>query len=126
MKNPVVHFEIPVKDFERAISFYEAIFDYELKRIEVDGNQMAFFPADENANGISGALAHGESYLPGKQGARIYFGVTNINDTLTKAVSLGGEVVYPKTSIGDLGWVAEFEDSEGNCIALHSNEGTSA
>jgi predicted enzyme related to lactoylglutathione lyase len=26
----------------------------------------------------------------------------------------------PKTSIGDLGWVAEFEDSEGNIIALHS------
>ena len=86
---------------------------------------MAFFPADENANGISGALAHGESYLPGKQGARIYFGVTNIDDTLNTTVSLGGKVVYPKTSIGDSEWVAEFEDSEGNCIALHSNEVTS-
>jgi hypothetical protein len=27
-------------------------------------------------------------------------------------------VLFPKTSIGELGWVAELEDSEGNCIAL--------
>ena len=121
MKNPVVHFEIPVDDLQRAIAFYEAVFGHELKRVAVDGNQMAFFPADERANGTSGALAQGDSYFPGKQGTRIYFGVINIDDTLAKAVSLGSKVIYPKTSIGDLGWVAEFEDSEGNCIALHSN-----
>jgi predicted enzyme related to lactoylglutathione lyase len=44
----------------------------------------------------------------------------NIDDTLSKANANGGKTLYPKTSIGDLGWVAEFEDSEGNRIALHS------
>ena len=39
--------------------------------------------------------------------------------TLDKAVEAGGRVIYPRTAIGELGWVAEFEDSEGNCIALH-------
>jgi predicted enzyme related to lactoylglutathione lyase len=39
---------------------------------------------------------------------------------LSKANANGGKTLYPKTSIGDLGWVAEFEDSEGNRIALHS------
>jgi len=121
MKNPVVHFEIPVDDLVRAIAFYEAVFGHELKRVAVDGNQMAFFPADGRANGTSGALAQGDSYAPGKQGARVYFGVISIDDTLAKAVSLGSTVIYPKTSIGDMGWVAELEDSEGNCIALHSN-----
>ncbi|AOY00980.1 VOC family protein [Jeongeupia sp. USM3] len=121
MKNPVVHFEIPVGDLERAIAFYEAVFGHELERLAVDGNDMAFFPADQRANGISGALARGASYLPGKQGARIYFGVASIDDTLAKAVSAGGSITYPKTPIGDLGWVAEFEDSEGNCIALHAD-----
>jgi len=120
MKNPVVHFEIPVGNLGRAIAFYEAVFGYELKCAAIDGNQMAFFPADEKTNGISGALAQGDSYVPGKQGARIYFAVISIDDTLTKAVSSGGKIIYPKTSVGNLGWVAEFEDSEGNCIALHS------
>lgn len=29
-------------------------------------------------------------------------------------------MLYPKTSVGELGFVAEFEDCEGNRIALHS------
>jgi len=33
--------------------------------------------------------------------------------------ALGGNVLYPKTSVGALGEVAEFEDSEGNRVALH-------
>jgi predicted enzyme related to lactoylglutathione lyase len=37
---------------------------------------------------------------------------------LANAVAAGGKVLFPKKSIGELGWVAELEDSEGNCIAL--------
>jgi predicted enzyme related to lactoylglutathione lyase len=50
-------------------------------------------------------------------------GVAGAEDaTLARAVAAGGSVLYPKTAIGTLGFVAEFEDSEGNCIALHSAE----
>jgi len=120
MKNPVCYFEIPVTDLERAIAFYNTVFGYQFERVEVDGNEMAMFPASGEASGITGALAKGESYLPGKQGSRIYFSVVSIEDTLHKVQLVGGRVLYPKTSIGELGSVAEFEDSEGNCIALHS------
>ena len=67
---------------------------------------------------FTGALARGESYIPGRQGARVYFATASITDMLGKVVHAGGRVLYPKTSIGKLGWVAEFEDSEGNWIAL--------
>jgi uncharacterized protein len=120
MKNPVCYFEIPVTDLERAIVFYTDVFGYQFERVEVDGNEMAMFPGSDEARGITGALAKGESYLPGKQGSRIYFSVVSIEDTLHKVESIGGRVLYPKTSVGELGSVAEFEDSEGNCIALHS------
>lgn len=120
MKNPVCYFEISVTDLERAIVFYTAVFGYQFERVEVDGNEMAMFPAGDEASGITGALAKGESYLPGKQGSRIYFSVVSIEDTLHKVKLAGGSILYPKTSIGELGSVAEFEDSEGNCIALHS------
>jgi predicted enzyme related to lactoylglutathione lyase len=53
-----------------------------------------------------------------EQGVRVYFDTDSIDDTLAKAIVAGGKVLYPKTSIGELGWVAELEDSEGNCIAL--------
>ncbi len=122
MKNPVCYFEISVTDLERAILFYKAVFDCEFERVNLDGNEMALFPVFDNAVGISGALAKGESYVPGKQGSRIYFSVVSIEDTLQKVKLSGGTVLYPKTSVGTLGSVAEFEDSEGNCIALHSLE----
>lgn len=120
MKNPVNYFEIPVTDLDRATAFYTAVFGEPLERTEIDHNQMALFPAREGATGITGALAKGDSYVPGRQGARVYFSTPDIDETLRRVQRAGGKVLYPKTSIGALGWVAEFEDSEGNCIALHS------
>lgn len=116
--NPVCYFEIPVADLERAVAFYTAVFGLPLERAEVDGNRMALFPSDPNQPGVSGALACGDSYVPGRQGTRVYFRTASIADTLRRAVAAGGREMYPETPVPGLGWVAEFEDSEGNCIAL--------
>jgi uncharacterized protein len=120
MRNPVGYFEIPVVHMERAIVFYQRVFDDTFERTTIDGNPMAFFRFDPNASGITGALAQGDSYVPGKQGPRIYFKADDIEETLRKVEAAGGKVTYPKTSVGEYGWVAEFEDSEGNLIALQS------
>lgn len=118
--NPVNYFEIPVADMARAVRFYEQVLLVDFELAEIDGHPMALFPYHKDAPGITGALAYGESYRPGRQGARIYFTVTNIDATLRRAVDAGGQVLYPKTSIGEHGFVAEFEDTEGNCIAIRS------
>ena len=82
---------------------------------------MALFPfTDENA-GISGALAKGEIYKPTKDGVVIYFKTENIDETLNLAASNGGRILYPKTDNG-IGLVAEFEDTEGNRIALYQSK----
>ncbi len=117
--NPVSYFEIPVADLDRAIEFYEAVFSVSLDRTVIDGHEMALFPFDENGQGVSGALAKGESYVPSKFGPRIYFFVENIDETIDRAISKGGGLAYPKTKVGNF-WVAEFMDSEGNLIALSS------
>lgn len=117
--NPVVYFEIPVTDMNRAITFYSWVFGFSFAKEVIDQNDMAFFPFEDGARGITGALAMGEIYVPTVQGILIYFGTDDIDATLHKAVEAGGEILYPKTSNGDLGHVAEFKDSEGNRIALH-------
>ncbi len=116
--NPVVHFEIPVTDMDRAIRFYEAVFAVKLSRQEVDGYIMAFFPRADGKPGASGALAKGDVYLPAKSGAVLYFDVPAIEPVLEGARAHGGAVLYPKKDIGEAGFVAEIEDSEGNRIAL--------
>lgn len=109
------YFEISVTDLIRAMDFYGFIFgiDFEIKNIH--GNEFAFFPKN------IGALAKGESYKPSKDGARIYFDVKSIDETMKNVLEKGGKELFPKTSTG-FGFVAEFEDSEGNCVALSSRQ----
>ncbi|MDX2301623.1 MAG: VOC family protein [Microscillaceae bacterium] len=116
--NPVVYFEIPVTDIDRAIKFYKAVFHFDFDKDNIDNNEMALFPFTDGHSGISGALAKGEIYKPTKDGVVIYFTTENIDETLHLATSNGGQVLYPKTDNG-IGLVAEFEDTEGNRIALY-------
>lgn len=116
--NPVLHFEIPVTDMDRAVGFYEAVFGLELRREKVDGYDMAFFPRTDGAPGASGALAKGDVYVPARTGPIIYFDVQDIDPVLERADSKGATILYPKKHVGKAGYVAEFQDSEGNRIAL--------
>lgn len=120
MQNPVYHFEIPVTDMDRAVRFYESVFEVRLPRQTVDGYEMAFFPRAEGAPGASGALAKGDVYVPSKTGAIVYFDVVDIDAALARASSQGARVLYPKKLIGAGGFVAEIEDSEGNRVALNA------
>ena len=119
--NPVVFFEIPVDDMDRAIKFYKSVFNYDFGRDTIDNNEMALFPFFDEDSGISGALAKGEIYKPTKDGVVIYFKTENIDEILRLATSNGGKILYPKTDNG-IGLVAEFEDTEGNRIAIYQSK----
>jgi predicted enzyme related to lactoylglutathione lyase len=82
---------------------------------------MALFPFIQEKSGISGALAKGEIYKPTKDGVLIYFNTANMDETLRLANTNGGKILYPKTDNG-IGIVAEFEDTEGNRIALYQSK----
>ncbi len=119
MQNPVNYFEIPVSDLPRAVKFYESVFQCKLDIKNIDGNQMAIFPGNVDGPGIFGALAFGPTYKPSIDGTRIYFSTKSIDAVLKQVIQNGGRVEYPKTEVADIGFVAEFIDSEGNRIALH-------
>lgn len=119
--NPVIYFEIPVTDLDRASKFYGAVFYLDFLKETIDGNEMAMFPFFEGQPGISGALAKGEIYKPTNDGVVIYFTTKNIDKTSKSATSNGGRILYPKTDNG-IGLVAEFEDTEGNRVALFQSK----
>lgn len=122
--NPVGWFEIPTVDFERAIGFYEALFDVKLERMETPALPMAMFPHDDGP-GAGGALVHNlEWYKPTLNGPLIYFTTPSgdLEVDSKRVEELGGKIWVPKKHIGDYGWIVVFEDTEGNRIALHSRE----
>jgi predicted enzyme related to lactoylglutathione lyase len=119
--NPVNWFEIPVQDLDRAKSFYEYVFQLKMDLNEMGESKMAWFPMMEGT-GASGTLIKVKDVNPSHDGTLIYFSVDDINEILKRITDKGGKILTPKTSIGEYGFTAIFEDSEGNKIALHSNE----
>ena len=122
-KNAISWFELPVLDMERARLFYEHILDIKLHLIELGENfKMAVFPGGQNV--VGGALVWNESwYQPSKtHGPLIYLNANpdlkTVQDRIEEA---GGKVTIPKREIGpDAGYMAVFEDTEGNRVALFS------
>jgi predicted enzyme related to lactoylglutathione lyase len=123
-RNLVAHVEIPVADLDRAIRFYEAAFAQDLQRHVADGYEMALFPFEPGAPGAAAALVKGDVYLPAKSGPIIYIGVDDLDAVIARACAHGAVTLYDKKDVGEWGWVAEIEDSEGNRIALHQGRGS--
>jgi uncharacterized protein len=118
--NPVLWFEIPAKDLGWAKKFYEKVFDKELALEEMGPYKMAFFPMENGAPGAAGSIIQGETYEPSHAGTVVYFSVDDIEETLRRVTSNGGITLLSKKSIGQYGFIAHFEDTEGNRLALHS------
>lgn len=118
MSNAINWFELPSTNFERAVKFYSEILDSELQPMEMDF-KMAFLPYSNG--GVGGCVTHGNGNKPSKEGSFIYLnGGDDLNVPLNKVKKAGGEVVMPKTAIGENGFMAVFLDTEGNRVAFHS------
>ena len=117
-------FEIPVTNMDRAITFYETVFDIKLERTKSPVFDMAMFPALENTIGSAGALSFSEKYYkPSLDGVLIYFTAFSgdLAIEIGRVEKAGGKVSMPKTQISpEVGYMALFIDTEGNRIALHS------
>lgn len=124
LNNAVSWFEIPVADLDRARAFYETIFGFEMQVLNLANNlNMALFPTEEG--GIGGALCqHKDFYFPGHQGPVVYLNAgPDLQEVLSKVESSGGKVIIPKTQISEtFGYMAFFSDTEGNRVALHSQQ----
>ncbi len=119
--NYISWFEIPVLNFERAVDFYNSIYQFKMETNEMNGYSMAFFPA---VSGISGAIICGEGSEPSDKGTLLYLnGGGDLNHVLNRVESSGGRVLLAKQQINkDNGFFALFIDSEGNKMALHSKK----
>ena len=123
-ENSINWFEISVSDIERARKFYESLFDITMPRDAMMGMEMAFFPYDPMSGKASGALVQSEMHVPSGDGVKIYLnGNPDLGVALSRVEGAGGQITMPKTHISEeVGYMAFFVDTEGNTIALHSQQ----
>lgn len=119
--NPVNWFEIPVTDMSRAKDFYEKAFAIDIHETEMGPNKMGWFPMEMGLQGAAGTLVLGDGYKPSHEGSLVYIHVDKIDPTLQLIDQSGGKTLMPRTSIGEHGFIAHFEDTEGNRVAIHES-----
>lgn len=119
MANALNWFEIPASDINRAAKFYSTVLGVELSVMEaMPGYMMAMFPAEE---GVAGAVVQGEGYTPTTTGTLVYLNAgEDLSGPLGRVEGAGGEILMPKSGIGDNGFIAYIKDTEGNKVGLHS------
>jgi predicted enzyme related to lactoylglutathione lyase len=126
--NTVVWADIPVTDLDRAIKFYSAVLQQELKPVEgMEGVALIAPPegfdpsAMEGPPPVSFDLARNDSQTPSTSGCTIYL---NSNDDpegmLQRAADAGGKILMPVQYMGEMiGSIGFFLDPEGNRIGVH-------
>lgn len=121
MTNAISWFEIPVKNFERAKSFYTTMLGTTITDSHMADMKYGVFAYDEDNNSVGGGIVETEGYTPSKEGVVVYLnGGDDLSVPLSRVESAGGSVLIPKTDIGENGFMAHVLDTEGNKIALHS------
>ena len=123
--NTINWFEIPVTDTTRAMTFYSHLLASELERVEYGGGDMVMLPCDHGSeSAVGGALSRSPHCTPSATGTVVYLAAQNfeggLDGCIARAEEAGGEIVAPRTDIGEHGFFALFKDSEGNVVGLHA------
>jgi uncharacterized protein len=122
--NSVCWFDIYVDDMDRAVRFYESVFQKKLEKVPdpTGETEMMSFPAFMDSYGSSGALVKSQHGRPGVGGTMVYFTVEDCAVEAARVTAAQGKVVRPKFSIGDFGFVSLCIDTEGNMFGLNSRK----
>jgi|SRR6056297_1088459 len=108
--------EIPAVDIDRAVEFYNSVFNLNLTKVDFGQEKMACFPNDE------GAISYAPNFQPSKDGVLVSFlAPDNIDSTVQRIDSKGGNILKSKTKIEAEGrdYFAICTDSEGNKIGIY-------
>jgi uncharacterized protein len=71
---------------------------------------------------VCGALVCGEGYVASASGTVVYLNCNpSLDAALERVTAAGGEIIVPKSDIGENGFFAFILDTEGNRVGLHES-----
>ena len=120
MMNPVVHFEMPYRDRDRAARFYTEAFGWKIDKLGPEmGNYAVVKTAESDAipgapaGAISGGLYEYKADWPA-QYPSIVIAVEDIAAAMARVTKAGGEVLGEPMLIPGIGDYVAFFDTERN------------
>jgi len=121
MSDPVVHFELPADNVERAQRFYNQAFGWKVNALPGMGYTL-FHTTATDAQGmvgtpgnINGGMLKRQAFF---QHPILTIQVADLEKSLQQVEAGGGKVVRGKQPVQGVGFAAYVQDPEGNVIGL--------
>ena len=124
LENSVVHFEIPAENVERAQEFYKKAFQWKINPIpQMQYTILHTTPVDEKMmlkekGAINGGMLKKNDMV---KAPSITINVANFEKAVKEIEKAGGKMLSKKTTVGDMGYMAYFKDTEGNVMSIWEN-----
>lgn len=119
--DPVVHFEIPVDDLERAKAFYGELFGWQVSDVPgMDYTMAVTTPVNEQHMPTQTGAINGGMFKrnPLVKAPVFAIAVSSVDEYVPRVEAAGGTVAMAKTEIPGMGWYAYVTDPEGNIVGL--------
>lgn len=113
--------ELTTNDPKKAASFYESLFGWEAKTVDMGGGGT-YTLLENNGTQVGGIQYFPENAGPMTPQWASYVYVKNVDEACEKAVSLGADVVQTPTDIPGIGRFAFVKDPTGASVALLENK----
>lgn len=121
---PVVHFEMPYRDRQRAGAFYSAAFGWACETLgpEMSDYLLVTTATQEArpgapAGAINGGLFPFDASKPG-QHPSVVIAVQDMAATMRRVAEAGGQVLGEPMAIAGIGDYVAFFDTEGNRLSM--------
>lgn len=123
--NPVVHFEMPVDQPERATKFYADAFGWKANHMGAElGDYIVMHTGETSEDGmikekgiINGGFFRKQKTSPAHH-PNVVIAVYNMDEHIRKVEEAGGKIIGQPEEIAGYGKTVSFYDTEGNRVAM--------
>ena len=122
--NPVVHFEMPYDNGERAAKFYKSAFGWQMQMLgEEMGNYVLAITTETDQTGPKKPGAINGGFFAKKpdwpmQHPSVVISVDDIKQAVKKVANSNGQVLGEPMDIPGVGQYVSFTDTEGNRVGM--------
>jgi predicted enzyme related to lactoylglutathione lyase len=115
----VIHFEIPADNPERAVKFYQKVFDWKIEKWAGPVDYWLVSTGEDKELGINGAITDKSGYVTVTTNT---VSVASYEDAVKKIMDAGGEVLMPKTAVPGVGYMTYCKNTEGNLFGIMQSD----
>lgn len=115
----VVHFELAADDPERAVSFYEKVFNWKITKWDGPEDYWLIQTGAKDKPGIDGGLMRRDDRFGPVTNT---IEVDSVDSFTDKIVGIGGKIYVPKMAIPGVGWLAYCQDTEGTIFGIMQSD----